>query len=54
MRIGAFLDISCGYKISEIFFEPLVDLPNGEVVEKLHVSPLFSVVQTKNDRLYWR
>lgn len=54
MKIGGFIDISCGNKLSEIFFEPLIDLPSGESVEKLHVSPLFSVVQTKNDRLYWR
>lgn len=54
MRFGGFLDISCGNKMSEIFFESLIDLPSSEAVEKLHVSPLFSVVQTTNDRLYWR
>lgn len=54
MRVGSFMDVSCGKKVSEIFFEPLIDLPDPESVEKLHVSPLFSVVQTSNDRLYWR
>uniref|UniRef100_A0A915EF78 E3 ubiquitin-protein ligase UBR5 n=1 Tax=Ditylenchus dipsaci TaxID=166011 RepID=A0A915EF78_9BILA len=54
LRIGSFMDAACGAKIFDTFFEGLVDIPDGEAVEKLHVSPLFSAVQTTNNCLFWR
>lgn len=54
MRVGSFMDLACGEKIQEVFFEKLIDIPDGEDVEKMHASLLFSAVQTTNNSVYWR
>jgi E3 ubiquitin-protein ligase EDD1 len=54
MRVGSFVDGICGTKIFDAFFDALLDVPNGESVEKLHVCPLFSAVQTTNNYVFWR
>jgi hypothetical protein len=54
MRVGSFVDSVCGSKIFDAFFDPLLDIPDGESVEKLHVCPLYVAIQTTNNYLYWR
>ncbi|KAI1718350.1 HECT-domain (ubiquitin-transferase) domain-containing protein [Ditylenchus destructor] len=54
MRVGSFMDLSCGSKVCDAFLETLIDIPDGETVEKLYVCPLFSAIQTTNSSLYWR
>jgi hypothetical protein len=54
MRVGSFMDSSCGKKMSSVFFEPLIDVPNCETVEKLFVSTFFTAVYTNTNSLFWR
>jgi hypothetical protein len=39
-------------KVSEALLLPLVEIPDNEPVESLHVCPMFAAVRTKNS-LYW-
>jgi hypothetical protein len=52
-RMGSFVDgRTLGKKISDALFMPLIEIPDGEAVESLHVCPMFAAVRTKHS-LYW-
>lgn len=52
-RMGSFVDSrTLGKIVSDALFMPLVDIPNGETVESLHVCPMFAAIRTRN-ALYW-
>uniref|UniRef100_A0A914YMX1 E3 ubiquitin-protein ligase UBR5 n=1 Tax=Panagrolaimus superbus TaxID=310955 RepID=A0A914YMX1_9BILA len=52
-RMGSFVDSrTLGRKIADALFMPLVEVPDGEAVESVHVCPMFAAVRTKSS-LYW-
>ncbi|KAL3072374.1 hypothetical protein niasHT_033592 [Heterodera trifolii] len=51
-QVGSFMDTSCGRKLSDTFFEPLMDVP--EPVERMFCCTLFSAILSKGGTLYWR
>lgn len=52
-RIGSFVDSrTLGKKVSEALFMPLIEIPDNEAIDSLHVCPMFAAVRTKNS-LYW-
>uniref|UniRef100_A0A915CIQ6 E3 ubiquitin-protein ligase UBR5 n=3 Tax=Parascaris univalens TaxID=6257 RepID=A0A915CIQ6_PARUN len=53
-RVASFLDCgACGARVSTQLLMPLSDIPDGEKVTSMHVCPMFSLIRTHTNSLYW-
>uniref|UniRef100_A0A7E4ZWY5 E3 ubiquitin-protein ligase UBR5 n=1 Tax=Panagrellus redivivus TaxID=6233 RepID=A0A7E4ZWY5_PANRE len=53
-KIGSFADeVTVGKRVADAMFQELVDFPDNEVPESLHVCPTFTAIKTKTALHWW-
>ena len=53
-KMGSFFDtVTLGQRVAESLFMPLIDVPDNEVVESIHVCPMFAAIKTANCFYWW-